>query len=140
MSGVLDGKVAIITGAASGIGRAAAQLFAREGAAVMAADLVDAVDETATAIVASGGRAASMRMDAGSEADVRALVERTCVAFGGLDVFFANAGVTGGVRGGYFDATPEVWLETLRVNLVGPFLAVEYGAPAMRERGGGAAH
>lgn len=138
MSGVLDGKVAIVTGAASGIGRASAQLFAREGAAVVAADLVPAVDETVAAITAAGGRALAMRADAGREPDVEALVARAVSEFGGLDIFFANAGITGGVFGGYFDATPEVWMETMRVNLVGPFLAVKHGAPVIAQRGGGA--
>jgi NAD(P)-dependent dehydrogenase (short-subunit alcohol dehydrogenase family) len=138
MSGALAGKVAIVTGAASGIGRASSLLFAREGAAVVVADVAPAVAETAEAIMAEGGRAVAMQVDVASEADVIALVERAKAEFGGLDIFFANAGITGGVYGGYFDATPEVWMETARVNLVGPFLAVKHGSPAIRERGGGA--
>jgi NAD(P)-dependent dehydrogenase (short-subunit alcohol dehydrogenase family) len=138
MSGVLDGKVAIVTGAASGIGRASALLFAQEGAAVVAADLADALDATVAAVKERGGRAVAVRADAGSEADVEALVARAVSEYGGLDIFFANAGITGGVLGGYFDATPEVWMDTLRVNLVGPFLAVKHGAPAIKARGGGA--
>jgi NAD(P)-dependent dehydrogenase (short-subunit alcohol dehydrogenase family) len=138
MSGVLDGKVAIVTGAASGIGRASALLFAREGAAVVVADLSPAVAETAAAIVQAGGSAVAMEVDAAREADVVALVDRAREAFGGLDIFFANAGITGGVFGGYFDATPEVWMETMRVNVLGPFLAVKYAGPAIQERGGGA--
>jgi NAD(P)-dependent dehydrogenase (short-subunit alcohol dehydrogenase family) len=59
-------------------------------------------------------------------------------AFGRLDVFYANAGISGGARGGIFDATPAVWLETLRVNLVGPFLAIKHAAPHIRDGGGGA--
>jgi NAD(P)-dependent dehydrogenase (short-subunit alcohol dehydrogenase family) len=138
MSGVLEGKLAIVTGAASGIGRASALLFAEEGAAVVAADLASAVVETADLIARAGGRGIAVQADAGREADVIALVDRARDEFGGLDIFFANAGITGGVFGGYFDATPEVWMETLRVNLVGPFLAVKHASPAIRERGGGA--
>ncbi len=138
MSGVLEGKVAIVTGAASGIGRASALLFAREGAAVVVADVAADVSETAELIGQAGGRAVAIHADAGREADVIALVDKARQAFGGLDIFFANAGITGGVFGGYFDATPEVWMETLRVNLVGPFLAVKHASPVIRERGGGA--
>lgn len=138
MSGVLAGKVAIVTGAGSGIGRATARLFAAEGASVIAADLSDAVERTVADIHAAGDRAEGMRIDAGHEPDVEALVARAIAAFGGLDIFYANAGITGGVMGGYFDATPEIWMETLRVNLVGPFLAVKHAAPLIEARGGGA--
>jgi NAD(P)-dependent dehydrogenase (short-subunit alcohol dehydrogenase family) len=138
MANSLAGKVAIITGAASGIGRAAALLFAREGAAVVAADMSGAVEETVASIEAAGGRAVAVRADAGSEEDVSALVAAAEEGFGGLDIFFANAGVTGNVPGGYFDATPDEWLATMRVNVVGPFLAVKHGGPAIRKRGGGA--
>ncbi len=138
MSGVLDGKVAIVTGAASGIGRASALRFAREGAAVIVSDVAEAIKDTAEAIKQAGGRSIAMRGDAAAETDVEALVARAVSEFGGLDIFFANAGITGGVLGGYFDATPEIWMETLRVNLIGPFLAVKHGAPAIKTRGGGA--
>ena len=75
--------------------------------------------------------------DAGEERDVAALVARATDSFGALHVMFANAGITGGVRGGFFDATPEVWAEVLRVNLIGPFLAVKHAAPVIRDCGGG---
>jgi NAD(P)-dependent dehydrogenase (short-subunit alcohol dehydrogenase family) len=138
MSDVLAGKVAIITGAASGIGRATARLFARSGAMVCAVDLAEGVAATAEAIRAEGHEAIAMQGDAGSETDVIAVVDRAVERFGGLDVFYANAGISGGAAGGIFDATPELWLETLRINLIGPFLAIKHAAPRIAERGGGA--
>jgi NAD(P)-dependent dehydrogenase (short-subunit alcohol dehydrogenase family) len=116
----LKGKVAIVTGAGSGIGRAAAALFAQEGASIIAADLQNA-EEIA---------------DAGNEEAVQRLVALAQERFGGLDIFFANAGISGGFAG-IFEQTPEDWQEILRINLIGPWLAVKHAAPAMKERGGG---
>ncbi len=120
--GVLDHKVAIVTGAASGIGMAAAELFRAEGATVVAADRTPGEGITL--------------LDAGSEAEVEALVERTIADFGGIDVVFANAGISGGMAG-IFEQSSADWQEILRVNLVGPFLLIKYAAPHMKERGGG---
>jgi NAD(P)-dependent dehydrogenase (short-subunit alcohol dehydrogenase family) len=134
MSGVLEGKVAIVTGAGSGIGRATTRLFSQNGAKVVAVDRAAAVHDT----VAPLANAIAIEADVGREADVIAAVERAVSEFGGLDVFYANAGVSGGATGGIFDATPELWLGTLRINLVGPFLAVKHAAPKIEQRGGGA--
>ena len=134
----LAGKVACITGAASGIGKAAASLFAREGASVALFDRSETVEETASAINDEGGAALAVLGDAGSEDDIAALVSRTQSEFGALHVFFANAGITGAARGGFFDSDAANWMEVLRVNLVGPFLAVKHGAPAIEAAGGGA--
>jgi NAD(P)-dependent dehydrogenase (short-subunit alcohol dehydrogenase family) len=131
------GKVVIVTGAASGIGRQAALDFAAAGAKVVVVDVHETVNETAEHIVRLGGKASARIGDAGAEKDVEAAVAHAVETFGGLDVFFANAGITGG-RVGYADGTPELWLEVLRVNLVGPFLAVKHAAPEIRKRGGGA--
>jgi len=118
----LEGKIAIVTGAASGIGKASAALFAAEGATVIAAD-----------VASSEGVIAA---DAGLEEDVRGLVDLALREHGGLDIFFANAGISGGLAS-IFEQTPEDWQEILRVNLIGPFLAIKHSAPAMKERGGG---
>lgn len=130
-------KSIIVTGAGSGIGRAAALQFAAEGGRVIAADLTDGADETARLIAEAGGVAKAIRIDAGREADVIAAIELAVTEFGGLDVFFANAGISGGMDG-IFDTTPELMAEVLRVNLIGPFLAIKHGAPMIAKRGGGA--
>ncbi|AHE55497.1 SDR family NAD(P)-dependent oxidoreductase [Sphingomonas sanxanigenens] len=135
MSGVLSGKVAVVTGAASGIGRASARRFAAAGARVLAFDRAAAVDEVAAGI---GDGAIAMEGDAGAEADVAAAIERAVDAFGRIDIFYANAGIVGQASGGIFDTTPEVWAETLRVNLIGPFLTVKHAAPRIAGFGGGA--
>jgi NAD(P)-dependent dehydrogenase (short-subunit alcohol dehydrogenase family) len=118
----LEGRIAIVTGAASGIGKAAAALFRAEGATVIAADVAEG-----DGVVAA---------DAGSEEAVRGLVERAVSDHGGLDIFFANAGISGGLAS-IFEQSPEDWEEILRVNLIGPFLAIKHSAPVMKERGGG---
>ena len=135
--GRLEGKRAIVTGAGSGIGRASAQLFAREGAAVLAVDKTrDAVDETAAQISAVGGRAIAMVADAGSETEVQAYVARAIAEFGGLDVVYANAGISGGLVP-LFEQTVEHWQEILRVNLIGPFLALKHAGRHMVQQGSG---
>jgi NAD(P)-dependent dehydrogenase (short-subunit alcohol dehydrogenase family) len=121
-TGRLDGKVAIVTGAASGIGLAAAELFRSEGAQVVASDIVAADD--------------IVQADAGREEDVKRLVEHALWKHGGLDVFFANAGISGGLAS-IFEQTAEDWAEILRVDLIGPFLAIKHAAPALKARGGG---
>jgi NAD(P)-dependent dehydrogenase (short-subunit alcohol dehydrogenase family) len=132
----LEGKVAIITGAGSGIGRASAKLFAREGAKVLIADVTDAIEETAAAIRAEGGAAIAVKADAGNEAQVKGLVERAVGELGGLHVLFANAGISGGFTT-FEETTLELFNEILRVNLVGPFLAIKHASPHMVKQGYG---
>ena len=119
--GRLSGKVAIVTGAASGIGKATVELFREEGATVVGADVSEGTD---------------VKVDAGSEAAIHALVEQVARDHGGLDIFFANAGVSGGWAT-IAEQTEKDWAEILRVNLIGPFLAIKHAAPLMNLRGGG---
>ncbi len=128
--GQLDGKVAIITGAGSGIGRASALRFAAEGARLVLGDKSEAVHETARMVTAAGGTATALQMDAGTEADVASMVAAAMDNYGGLDIAFANAGISGGMPG-IFDLTPEEWTEVLRVNLIGPFLMIKHAGKAM---------
>jgi NAD(P)-dependent dehydrogenase (short-subunit alcohol dehydrogenase family) len=136
MSARLEGKVAIITGAGSGIGRAAALLFAAEGAKLVLGDKTTAVHDTAALVIAAGGAAVAQQMDAGSEADVAAMVAAALTTHGQLDIAFANAGISGGIAS-IFDLTPEVWTEILRVNLIGPWLMVKHAGKAMADAGRG---
>ena len=129
-------KSIIVTGAGSGIGRAAATLFAAEGGRVVVADINDTADATAAAIREAGGTAEAIRIDAGKEEDVAKAVAVACDKFGGLDVMFANAGISGGMAN-IFDTDVALITEVLRVNLVGPYLAVKHAAPRIAERGGG---
>ncbi len=135
--GRLDGKAALVTGAGSGIGRASAKLFAQEGAKVLIADLNEqGVTETASQIDAAGGTVITKCLDIATEDNVASLIETGEDEFGGFNVIYANAGVSGG-RVPILEGTADAWMEILRINLVGPFLAIKYGAPKMVARGGG---
>jgi NAD(P)-dependent dehydrogenase (short-subunit alcohol dehydrogenase family) len=130
-------KSIIVTGAGSGIGRAAALLFASEGGRVVVADKTEGADETARLIAEAGGTAKAIRMDAGLEDDVIRTIALACDSFGGLDIMFANAGISGGMAN-LFDTDVALITEVLRVNLIGPFLAIKHAAPRIAERGKGA--
>jgi NAD(P)-dependent dehydrogenase (short-subunit alcohol dehydrogenase family) len=137
MAGRLQDKRALITGAASGIGRAAARLFARQGAKLLIADWAEeGLAETAKLIAADGGSALTQKLDAGNEADVIAAVTRAVKELGGLDVCFANAGITGSAWL-ITDTTVEAFNEVLRVNTLGPFLAVQHASAQMLAQGKG---
>ncbi|WP_347716730.1 SDR family NAD(P)-dependent oxidoreductase [Sphingomonas sp.] len=116
----LHGKIAIVTGAGSGIGKATVDLFRREGATVIGADL----------------KGADVDCDAGDDAQVKALVDKVIADYGKLDIVFANAGISGGLAS-IFEQSVDDWTEILRVNLIGPFLAIKHAAPHMAEAGGG---
>jgi NAD(P)-dependent dehydrogenase (short-subunit alcohol dehydrogenase family) len=136
-NGRLRNKRAIVTGAGSGIGRASAQLFAAHGARVVAVDRdAAAVAATVEAIVRAGGTALAVAADVGSETDTAAYVSRAVEAFGGLDVIYANAGISGGLVP-MLEQPVELWQEVLRVNLIGPFLAIKHAAPHMIEQRNG---
>lgn len=131
-------KVALITGAGSGIGRESALLFAREGAAVACVDLDQAAAAaTAEAVVAAGGRAVAQRADVARAADCAAMVTAAEQAFGRLDVLFNNAGVMLHADGGAVDTDEAVWDATMDVNAKGVFLGCKYGIPALLRAGGG---
>ena len=136
--GRLSGKRAIVTGAGSGIGRASTLLFAAEGASVLAVDKVaDAAAETARMAENAAGRVLSARADAATESEVVAYVAQAVSALGGLDIIYANAGISGAVTP-LLDQSVESWTEMLRVNLIGPFLAIKHAAPVMiRQQTGG---
>lgn len=138
-TGRLAGKRIVITGAASGIGRATTARFAGEGARVLAADR----DETglrATVEYAStcspANEVVTAVVDAGSEEDVAGLVATAESQLGGLDVVFANAGI-GGSMSPVWETSLEDWNEVFRVDMAGPFLALKHSIPAMRRAGGG---
>jgi len=116
--GRLQGKSVIITGAGSGIGRAAALLFTREGAKLIAVDRTEAVKETVDEVKKAGGVAEAMVADAGSEKDVMAVIDKAVKTHGRLDVIWANAGVSGGLVP-LGEQTVEQWQEVLRINLIG---------------------
>jgi NAD(P)-dependent dehydrogenase (short-subunit alcohol dehydrogenase family) len=137
--GRLEGKVAIVTGAASGIGRASAVLFAREGAGLLAVDKnAEGLDETVRSVAQGGGTAQSCVADASAEDDVKGYVDRALKTFGALDIVYANAGISGGlIPPPLLEQTVENWLQVLRVNLIGPFLAIKHAAPHMARNGRG---
>ena len=132
----LEGKTALVTGAASGIGRASAALFAAEGANVVVLDRAPAVEETAAQIRAAGGRVTAFVRDSSEERNVAEAIEAAVREFGALDVCYANAGVSGGMVP-LQEQTPEFWAEILKINLIGTFLAVKHAARVMTPRGKG---
>jgi NAD(P)-dependent dehydrogenase (short-subunit alcohol dehydrogenase family) len=134
----LEGKVALITGGASGMGKVASQLFASEGAKVVLTDVSDDAGETTAAeIVAAGGQAAYVHADVSMESDAQAMVDATVRRFGGLDVLYNNAGIMPAEDGSVHLTTESVWDVVLAVNVKGVAFGCKYGIPAMLDSGGG---
>lgn len=143
MPGMLAGKTALVTGGASGIGRATALAFAREGALVAVADRTEvAAQGTVAAINAAGGQAIAIAADVTREDDVAGMVARALIAFGRLDCAFNNAGIAPFQVGPVGQKTHELgessWAGVIAVNLTGVFLCMKHQVPAMLRQGGGA--
>ena len=135
--GMLDGKVAFITGGASGIGRGTALRFAREGARVGVADRQEDEGRQVQAEIAlAGGEALFVPCDVSDPGSVQEAVAQTVARFGRLDIVFANAGVNG-VWAPIDEMTPEEWDRTLGINLKGTFLTVRFAIPYLKQAGGG---
>ena len=134
--GRLAGKSIVITGAGSGIGRAAAQLFAKEGGNLIIVDCSDSIHETAKLGSDAGGTVQAVTADAGAEDDVKAFIDKAVAAYGKLDAIWANAGISGGLVP-LLEQTVDQWQEILRINLIGPFLAIKHSMPHMIKQGHG---
>jgi NAD(P)-dependent dehydrogenase (short-subunit alcohol dehydrogenase family) len=138
-NGSYTGKVAFVTGAGSGIGRATAIAFAREGASVVVADVSEQGNqETARMIEELGGRALAVRCDVTRAADVKAALDKTVEAFGRLDFAFNNAGIEPRKPAPTAEYEEEEWNRIIDTNLRGVFLCMKYEIPLILKQGGGA--
>ncbi len=136
--GRLDNKVALITGAGNGMGRAAAILFASEGAKVVAADWdLASAEETVSVIEASGGAGLAVKVDVSNASQVEAMIAATDEEFGALHVMYNNAGIFPSDDGGPTDTPEPTWDRVMEVNLKGVWLGCKYGIPLMLRSGGG---
>lgn len=134
----LKDKVAIITGASSGIGRETAILFGKEGAKVVCVDINDdGGKETVETVTKAGGSAIYVHADQSKAVEVEAMVKTTEETYGRLDVLFNNAGISHAADDDALNTTEEVWDVTFDVNVKGVFLCCKYGIPALRRAGGG---
>ncbi len=134
----LENKVALITGAGSGIGRESALLFAKEGANVVVVDINDpGGEETVSMIKDSGGHAIFVHADISKADDCRTMVERAEQEFGKLNVLFNNAGIMHAADGDAVGTSEDIWDLTMEINLKGVFLGCKFGIPAIRRAGGG---
>ena len=138
MADLMANKVVVVTGGASGIGRATAVAFAREGARVVIGD-VDAAgaENTVTSIRNRGGEAICVRVDVTKQADVQQMITSAVTQYGGLDYAFNNAGFVGS-NAGVVETSEEDWHRIMGTNLTGVWLCMKYEIPEMLKRGGGA--
>jgi NAD(P)-dependent dehydrogenase (short-subunit alcohol dehydrogenase family) len=135
----LQDKVALITGAGSGIGRETALLFVREGASIVVADVNDQAGEAVVAeLLAAGGKAVYVHADVSKAVDAEGMVRAAEESFGKLDVLFNNAGISHANDDDAINTDEAVWDLTMNINLKGVFLGCKYGIPALRRAGGGA--
>lgn len=138
MAGTFSGKVALVTGASSGIGRAAALVFAREGAKVVAADVtVEGGEETISLIKKAGGEAIFVKTNVANAAEVEAMVNAAVSTYGRLDCAYNNAGISGKSQS-IVDMTEDNWDRIIAINLTGVWLCMKYEIPALLTTGGGA--
>jgi len=134
----LDGKVTIITGGGSGMGRSAAELFAKEGARVVVADFSEASgEETVAGVTAAGGQATFVRADVSNEDDARGMVRHAIATFGRVDALYNNAGVMPEADHSVIDTDVATWDKVMAVNVRGVFLGCKYAIPQMLEQGSG---
>ena len=138
MAGQLEGKVSLITGGGSGIGKASALAFAREGSKVVVADVnVEGGEQTVRLIQDTGGEATFVRADVSNSGDVSAMVSHAVQTYNRLDCAFNNAGISGG-RGRIHEYTEDDWSRVLNINLTGVWLCMKYEIIQMLKQGGGA--
>ncbi len=134
----LNGKVAVITGGASGIGRETALLFAKEGARIVVTDVNDTGGQhTVETITHDGGQAVYLHADVSKATDCEAMVGLAETTYGGLDILFNNAGIMHSDDGNAMQTSEDVWDLTMNINLKGVYLGCKYGIPALQRRGGG---
>ena len=139
MAGRVEGKVALVTGGASGIGRATALTFAREGAKLVIADLnEDGGQQTVHMITEKGGEAIFVRIDVSQAVEVQALISQAVSTYGRLDCAHNNAGISGGGRALTAEYSEDTWHQVIAVNLTGVWFCMRYEIPQMLQQGSGA--
>ena len=138
MAGRVEGKVALVTGGASGIGRATALTFAREGAKLVIADMnEDGGHQTVHMITENGGEATFVKTDVSKAVEVQALISQAVATYGRLDCAHNNAGISGGLRALTAAYPEDTWHQVIAVNLTGVWLCIKYEIPQMLHQGGG---
>ena len=134
----LDGKVTIITGGGSGMGKTAAEMFAKEGARVVVSDVSEAAGQgVVDAVKAAGGEATFVRADVSREDEARAMVQHAVATYGRLDALYNNAGIMPEADHSVIDTDVDTWDKVMAVNVRGVFLGCKYAIPQMLEQGSG---